>query len=284
MGSMAGRVCGLASAGAGVVGHRIGVLGAHPHPVEGNTQRFSHELLAHRGDAGTDLRRADVQHHVTTGIDADASTRLAAGGSTLVHRDAASVRRRWLRLPPRGRLDRPLERLLGANVLPLLAERCLVALAQQVLHAQIDRVHAQLVGDDVHLRLESEVDLGRARRSGLRTWRVIRINGEVLYADGGDAIHATRLAGAEDDDLRTHLERAIGTTAEDRFRVDSHERAVVFDPGLERNGGRMAAGRGQQLFGIGQHELHRALRPLSQKHAERRIQQVGLAAEIAADR
>src|SRR5215813_5239824 len=90
-------------------------------------------------------------------------------------------------LPPDGR-RRLHQALFQPDAAQYLTRRALVALADDVLQAELQRIEAERVGDDIHLRLDREIRLGTRWRPKGSAVRLVRVNREALEVQVGNLV------------------------------------------------------------------------------------------------
>src|SRR5207244_9953268 len=90
-------------------------------------------------------------------------------------------------------LDSLLERLLHRDTLELLAGRRLGALLDERAAAEVDGIHAECLGELVHVLLERPADLRCRRCADRRRGLVRRVVEEGLEVDGLEDRKSTRL-------------------------------------------------------------------------------------------
>ena len=123
--------------------------------VNRQTKFFADYLPQQGVSAGAGLEYSGMHHYRAVGIQRYRRMRLAACRRTVGHRDAAADVGAFVRPVARGGY-RGFQRFLGTNVLEYVPQWVLVALLKHVLHAEDQRVHAQLPGNLVHVGLGGE--------------------------------------------------------------------------------------------------------------------------------
>src|SRR5581483_9122509 len=158
---------------------------------------------------------------------------LAAAGAPFTYCDAAAdvqppsliPRRHGLRLAVACGVERRLQRLPRADVLEALAPRRLLAVHDQVLQAEVGRVHTDAPRDLVNVRFDRPDALRLARRPHEATGNEVGVNKRRVDAAVGDAVRPGRLIRAADAAVR--LERRVGAGVDEVVDLVRGDRAVA---------------------------------------------------------
>ncbi len=262
---------------AGAGDQRVGRLDRHVVDAEDGARdlaRHGHEALAdldggaadgdaavlevhHRGGlVDRALREGGVLHdrgqaHATTHVRALAG---AADASGQVHHGVAGRR-----VGGRQRHGGAAADDLGHGRGPIeqLAEHERVAVAQRVVQAQLDRVHAQRLGEAVHLRLVGVGGLRVAEAAKRAGAGVVRAHRPPVDAPVGHPVGPLHeRGGVEHDDLGG---RRVRAAVEHDARFQRHDRAVALGVGAQPDARRVALAMHQERVVARQLHLDRAL-------------------------
>jgi len=147
------------------------------------------------------------------------------------------------------------EALLQADAVEHLSRRALVALVDDVLQTELERIERERVGDDVHLRLDGEVRL-RARRGPERAAvRLVGVDGESLEAEVRDPVGAREDEGGDRRDARARPGEGAGVEP-DPTRLGG-DAPVLRDAGPELHDGALTRIGRRQLLLARRDDLHR---------------------------
>src|SRR5262245_36144206 len=105
-------------------------------------------------------------------LDSDRRAGFAGARRPFVNRPAASDIF-YFRLLPTGGVERFLEDFFDDDAFQFLAERCWVAIVEEVFHAKFDRVQTQFARDDIDLRFHRKSCLWTAWRACLRARNLV---------------------------------------------------------------------------------------------------------------
>ena len=156
-----------------------------------------------------------------------------------------------------------------------------VAVPQQVFLPELVGVNAQLAGDEVGVRLDSEHHLRLGRAAHVALGHVVGVDHIAVDAGVGDAVDPAEVIGAAQVDRR--LERAIAAAVEHHPRLPRRQRAVALDAAADGHGGWVPRVGRHQFLDVVHHHLDRTARVQRQVVAQRRVHERPLTAEIAAD-
>ncbi len=234
-------------------------------------------------NAGADIGYAEMNTDAAVRFDRNRRAGLPGARRPLVDSDAAAGIFR-LGLFPAGGVECFLEDILDDDAFEFLSERRRFAVVEQILHAEFDRVDAQLAGDNIDVRLDGEGRLGAARRARLRARNLVGIGAQGFDLDRRNAVIARRASWSLYGDLGVGFERGVAAAAEDRTHLHGGELAFTIDAGTQCDHRRVAMRHRGQLFAVFQHHAHRFPGLPGKKVADRRFGDGCLAAEIAAHR
>ena len=234
-------------------------------------------MLAVEARRAADVGMAGHHHDVAVLGDVDLRARFAAGIEPV-----AARRRRgpgWARAATcSARWPAPGARLLVADHREDRAVRGLGALLGGILQAQLDRIHAELLGQLIHHALDREGADRRARRAVGRDLGAVGDDVEALREHVRDVVGREGAArGAADRRARERARLQVpGALAGD-------DRAVLL--GADLDGARRARGRARGAHHLlaRHHHLDRPARLPGQHQRDRLEIDDGLAAEPAAD-
>src|SRR5215831_19562400 len=147
------------------------------------------EDLSRAGErARADLGSARVESHRAIRIDLHVDAGRAASRRPPATRETlAPAGPGPAVLPPDGR-RRLHQALFQPDAAEYLTRRALVALADDVPQAELQRIESKRVGDDVHLRLDGEIRLGTRWRPKGSAVRLVRVNREALEVQVGNLV------------------------------------------------------------------------------------------------
>ena len=220
-----------ATGDAGVERHRVRVPDLDLDAVEGHLQLLGDDLLDDRVGAGALVEDRRADRDVAVRLEGDLGGADAAARRPLADRDAAADVGALGLVVARG-VGRGLQRLFALDAVEDDAERGLVALADQVLHAERHRVHAHGARELVHVRLEREDGLRLAGAAHVAARHRVRVDVRRLDARVGDAVGPGGLLRPEDD--AAGLVGRVGAAVDEELDVVRGERAVLLHAGAQR--------------------------------------------------
>ena len=183
-------------------------------------------------------------------------------------------------LPPSG-VGGAAQRLLGADVLPYVAHRRGVAVAQQVHLPELVGVNAHLAGDEVGVRFHGEHHLRLGRTSHVALGDVVGIDHVAVNAGVGDAVDAAQVVCPPQ--IHRRLEGSVTPAVEHHPRLSRHQSPVALHAAADGHGRRMPGVGGHQFLDVVHHHLDRTPGVQRQVVAQRHVHERTLAAEVAAD-
>src|SRR5262249_31053353 len=147
-----------------------------------------------------------------------------------------------------------------------LTRRALVALADDVLQPELQRIEAERVGDDIHLRLDGEIRLRTRWRPEGSAVRLVRVDGDALEVQVGDLVGTGEDKGGDRCDARTRSGKSAGVEPDaTRFGDDP---PVLRDACLQLHDGALSWVGRRQLLLARRHHLHRPAALLGEKSGE----------------
>ncbi len=154
-----------------------------------------------------------------------------------------------------GFFEQPIQGLMRFDMRDFSADRRLVAVLHQVHSAKTRRIHAQFLGDQIHLRLIGENSLGIPRCPHVAARHFIRVDNFFFDQHVGHSIRPRRFMGAKE--IADRFERAIGAAVENEIHVMSEDTAVCRYAGLYLHDRSMSWIPGAKLVAIIHHHFHR---------------------------
>src|SRR5262249_17999596 len=183
-------------------------------------------------------------------------------------------------LPPDGS-RRLHQALFQPDAADYLTRRALVALANDVLQAELQRIEAERVGDDIHLRLDREIRLGTRWRPEGSAVRLVRVDGDTFQAQVGNLVGTGEDEGGDRCDARTRPGKGAGVEP-DTTRLGD-DPSVLRDAGLQLHDGGLPWVGGRQPPPPRRHPLPRPSALLGEKSGEVLDADSQLATEATAD-
>src|SRR5262245_9045918 len=228
---MTGRIRLLAAPRTRIEWQAVGVFEHHTNFFRRQAERFTDHLLAHGVITGPDVRYTGENIDLAVGLKDKRRARLSLWRSAVIERHPPTVIFLDAALSPPGGLNGSLQHFSHEDVAPFFSHRIGVAVLQNISPPQLERVNAHLLRDNVHMRLESEYDLGAARRPRLGAGHLVGVGAESLHFDGRTAVHARQAPSTGNRHLRIGLLRSISAAAEINCRLYSSKGSVLFHPG-----------------------------------------------------
>ena len=232
---------------------RVGVGIGDDDAVDGDSQRVGRDLREHRSGALADLDRAREEACGAVLVQLDRGRRrrgrhrrLERAGEALAAHQAGRARLRGPRPAPADALGDGLQQLVEVEVLDGLAGGELVAVAQQVLEAKLERVDAEALGDQVHLALVGPGDLRDRVAAEAAGRRHVRVDGVGVDRHVRDPVRPRRAVAAVLDQPRADV--GVRARAPEDPRLARDDRAVAAHPGPQVHR-RRVAGDGEELLG-----------------------------------
>ena len=133
--------------------------------------------------------------------------------------------------------------------------RRFVTVLHQIQSAKPRRIHAQLFGDQVHLRFVGKHALGIARCAHVAARHFIRVDDFFFDQHAFHSIRPRRLMGAKE--VADRFERAVGAAVEDEIHVMGEDTAVSRYAGLYLDDRSMSWIPRDKLIAIIHHHFHR---------------------------
>src|SRR5581483_5503217 len=263
--------------------HRVRIADADVHFLQRYLHLFGDDLLQHSMDAAALVEGRAEDTDAAVVLNGQRRRRWAGADMPLVHGDAAAVV--WAgpgAVPVRG-LEGGFQRLAGVYALQLLTHGVLIALAHQVAQPVLGYVHPQLLGDEVRVRLDREVDLRRARSAEETGGHGVGVDLDRLEEGVIDAVGPASVRRTADGDVGQRLHAAVGAGVVDGPQVAGHHAAVALDARADGDCALVAGVAGQQLLQVAHDDAHRLTGLFRQVVGDRQVQGVALAAEVTAD-
>ena len=183
-------------------------------------------------------------------------------------------------LPAHG-VSRLLQRFAGADVVPFFADGRCVAGLQGIDSAELEGVHAQLLGHHVHVRFHGKRDLRLGRSAHMSARDVVGVDHVAVDLHVGYPVGSAAVIGPPQ--VHPGLERAKRAAVEHNPGLPRPEPPVFFHAGAQSDDPWVAGITGHQFLDVVHHHLDRLTRMERQVVAERDIHEGAFAAKVAAD-
>ena len=244
----------------------------------GVPELLRYDLPQGRVGAGALIEHGRANHDAPVLVQRDGDRRLAPAGRAVPHRDAAAhARGRGACVV--GPFSRRFQSLASSHVAVVVARDRLVALLDQVVQPELERVHPDCPRDAVDVRLGREDPLRLRRRAHLASRDVVRVHPPDLEARVRDLVEPRAMPGRAKAGPRP--KPAVRPAVEHRVQLVGHQSAVAHHSRLQAEHACVARRRGGELLHVVHPHLHRASAAQRQEATERLVERGALRAEIA---
>ena len=245
------------------------------HSVRGDSKLLGDDLLGEGGGAAAGVEGRELHDDAAVLVDGGGGQCGAAGLAVVPDGNSPSDVG-GLRLAPACGLCGLSEGFLGADGFVVVPASQLLAVVDDVLKPELQRVHANGACGDVHVGFPCEDSLMVAGGLGKAAGDGVGVELANVHLDVGDAIGA----GNVDDAAETlGSVCGVGARGEEYFRLPGGDGAVLLDAGLDPHDGRVTGIHCGEFLGVLHDELDRPSCCLGQQVADVGPGDVHLSAE-----